>query len=53
MNLPQSTTDPVTSVKNTTVNSDGGSVPPKKYLPAVRNMEPSFQKMLLGSTRIV
>jgi len=53
LNLPQSTSDPVTSVKNTTVNSDGGPVPPKKYLPAVRNMEPSFQKMLLGSTRIV
>ena len=53
LNLPQSKSDPVTSVKNTTVNSDGGPVPPKKYLPAVRNMEPSFQKMLLGSTRIV
>jgi len=53
LNLPQSRSDPVTSVKNTTVNSDGGPVPPKKYLPAVRNMEPSFQKMLLGSTRIV
>jgi len=53
LNLPQSRSDPVTSVKNTTVNSDGGPVPPKKYLPAVRNMEPSFQKMLLASTRIV
>lgn len=52
LSIPQSVPDPTTVVNNNSVKSyekNGDKIP----MPAVRNLEPTFQNMILYSTRVV
>lgn len=52
MNIPESVPDPATVTNNTSIKKyaeNGRKVP----MPAVRNTEPTFQSMILYSTRVV
>lgn len=52
VNIPQSKADPATIVNNSvtrTAKADVGRLP----MPSVRNMDDTFQRMLVGSTRVV
>jgi hypothetical protein len=52
LSIPQSNPDPTTVVNNNSVKSyekTGDKIP----MPAVRNLEPTFQNMILYSTRVV
>jgi len=52
MKIPVSSEDPSVAISNTTKVSNT-STKEKKNLPAVRNMEETFQRMILYSTRVV
>jgi hypothetical protein len=52
LNIPESKEDPSSIINNNSVKSyaeGGGKIP----MPAVRNQEPTFQDMILYSTRVV
>ena len=52
LNLPQSKEDPSSVINNTSVKTyaeNGKKIP----MPSVRNLEPTFQNMILYSTRVV
>lgn len=52
LNIPESKEDPTSIINNNSVKSyaeGGGKIP----MPAVRNQEPTFQNMILYSTRVV
>jgi hypothetical protein len=52
LSIPESVPDPTTVINNNSVKSyqtDGNKIP----MPAVRNLEPTFQNMILYSTRVV
>jgi len=52
MKLPESTEDPSISVNNI-VKTSTSSSESKKRLPAVRNLEETFKRMIYNSTRVV
>jgi hypothetical protein len=52
MQIPVSSKDPSIAINNTTKVSNT-TTKEKKNLPAVRNMEETFQRMILYSTRVV
>jgi hypothetical protein len=53
LNLPSSTPDASTTVNSAAVNSSGSNAPTKNPIAPVRNLEPSFRNMIIGSTRTV
>jgi hypothetical protein len=52
LSIPQSKTDPTTVVNNNSVKSYD-KTGTKISMPSVRNQEPTFQSMILFSTRVV
>lgn len=52
LSLP-SAPDASSTVNNTQVSSTSANVPAKNPLPPVRNLEETFRKMIIGSTRVV
>ena len=52
MKIPESTEDPSISVNNI-VKTSTSSSETKKRLPAVRNLEETFKRMIYNSTRVV